>query len=181
MSGNYTYLMHHGIKGQEWGVQNGPPYPLDEKTKAIAYRGGYLKDGTKVANATKKEVRQARQQVNKNIKFMSTNDLNEYKNRLMLEESLEDITGTNWYKKQGKQALNNINRILTEGSVDAGKTIVKNSELYAASEALSSMLGKTKVDPTIAETLVYGRQKDKKNDNPNNLPLLPGSFKASKR
>lgn len=23
------YLEHHGIKGQEWGVRNGPPYPLD--------------------------------------------------------------------------------------------------------------------------------------------------------
>ena len=22
-------LYHHGIKGQQWGVQNGPPYPLD--------------------------------------------------------------------------------------------------------------------------------------------------------
>lgn len=22
------YLMHHGIKGQKWGVKNGPPYPL---------------------------------------------------------------------------------------------------------------------------------------------------------
>ena len=27
--GNKDYLMHHGIKGQSWGVQNGPPYPLD--------------------------------------------------------------------------------------------------------------------------------------------------------
>lgn len=26
--------MHHGIKGQKWGVRNGPPYPLTEiKTK----------------------------------------------------------------------------------------------------------------------------------------------------
>lgn len=24
------YLMHHGIKGQHWGVKNGPPYPLDD-------------------------------------------------------------------------------------------------------------------------------------------------------
>ena len=24
-------LTHHGIKGQKWGVQNGPPYPLDRK------------------------------------------------------------------------------------------------------------------------------------------------------
>lgn len=22
------YLFHHGIKGQKWGVRNGPPYPL---------------------------------------------------------------------------------------------------------------------------------------------------------
>lgn len=24
----YDYLMHHGILGMQWGVQNGPPYPL---------------------------------------------------------------------------------------------------------------------------------------------------------
>lgn len=24
-------LYHHGVKGQEWGVRNGPPYPLDRK------------------------------------------------------------------------------------------------------------------------------------------------------
>ena len=27
-----NYLMHYGIKGQRWGVSNGPPYPLDQKT-----------------------------------------------------------------------------------------------------------------------------------------------------
>lgn len=25
----YGYIEHHGIKGQRWGVKNGPPYPLD--------------------------------------------------------------------------------------------------------------------------------------------------------
>lgn len=25
-------LAHHGIRGQKWGVRNGPPYPLGEKT-----------------------------------------------------------------------------------------------------------------------------------------------------
>ena len=25
------FLEHHGIKGQQWGVRNGPPYPLDSK------------------------------------------------------------------------------------------------------------------------------------------------------
>lgn len=29
MSEKNIYLMHHGIEGQKWGVQNGPPYPLN--------------------------------------------------------------------------------------------------------------------------------------------------------
>lgn len=37
-------LMHHGIKGQRWGIQNGPPYPLNDRvakriSKNIAKRG----------------------------------------------------------------------------------------------------------------------------------------------
>ncbi len=31
-------LWHHGIKGQKWGVQNGPPYPLSEQQK-VRYKG----------------------------------------------------------------------------------------------------------------------------------------------
>lgn len=29
-------LYHHGILGQKWGVQNGPPYPLEGAGKAAA-------------------------------------------------------------------------------------------------------------------------------------------------
>ena len=25
-----TYLIHFGIRGQKWGIRNGPPYPLDK-------------------------------------------------------------------------------------------------------------------------------------------------------
>ena len=28
-----AYLAHHGVEGQQWGVQNGPPYPLEGKGK----------------------------------------------------------------------------------------------------------------------------------------------------
>ena len=26
-------LQHHGVKGQKWGVKNGPPYPIDKSEK----------------------------------------------------------------------------------------------------------------------------------------------------
>lgn len=29
-------LVHHGIKGQKWGVKNGPPYPLDASQKSYS-------------------------------------------------------------------------------------------------------------------------------------------------
>ena len=33
------YLSHHGIKGQKWGEQNGPPYPLSNKIHNMVVRG----------------------------------------------------------------------------------------------------------------------------------------------
>lgn len=38
------YLTHHGIKGQKWGVRNGPPYPLDaEDHSASEKKSGWKK------------------------------------------------------------------------------------------------------------------------------------------
>lgn len=31
--GDSAFLQHHGIKGQKWGVRNGPPYPLDKSIR----------------------------------------------------------------------------------------------------------------------------------------------------
>lgn len=35
----YSELYHHGIKGQKWGVKNGPPYPLDQEVHSKVVRG----------------------------------------------------------------------------------------------------------------------------------------------
>ncbi len=40
-------LFHHGIKGQKWGVRNGPPYPIrkgNKKSVAKSDKDGKIKD-----------------------------------------------------------------------------------------------------------------------------------------
>lgn len=34
------YLAHHGVKGQKWGIQNGPPYPI-EQGHGVTIKKGY--------------------------------------------------------------------------------------------------------------------------------------------
>ena len=40
---NGDYISHHGVKGQKWGVRNGPPYPIEDKT---------LHKGTKLSSVS---------------------------------------------------------------------------------------------------------------------------------
>lgn len=47
-----SYLAHHGIKGQKWGVKNGPPYPLDESQQSPSEQKKGLTDKQKKVMAT---------------------------------------------------------------------------------------------------------------------------------
>ena len=40
-------LSHHGVKGQEWGVRNGPPYPIEDKV---------LKKGTRINSVSSRYI-----------------------------------------------------------------------------------------------------------------------------
>ena len=53
-----AYLSHHGIKGQKWGVKNGPPYPIVDKGvikkgTVLSTVSGDAHDPTKDKNQTK--------------------------------------------------------------------------------------------------------------------------------
>ena len=153
-----TYLMHHGIKGQKWGIENGPPYPLNDNIKAIAYRGGVLKDGTQL-NINRRDVAKARKLVNKNIKYLSTNELNEYRNRLMLEGNLRDLTGTNWAEKQGKKILDSLEKIATNAAIKTGSTFLSNASMLGVAQILQKKGAK----PSVVNYLTkFGDKDDEK-------------------
>ena len=41
-------LYHHGVKGQSWGVKNGPPYPLNATGKALVKQQKLMKNKKKL-------------------------------------------------------------------------------------------------------------------------------------
>lgn len=71
------FLAHHGIEGQKWGIQNGPPYPLDPEDHSAAEKraAGYdtskkLKDQTKesfksIGRGTKETVKSTGRSIKK--------------------------------------------------------------------------------------------------------------------
>lgn len=55
------YLQHHGVKGQQWGVRNGPPYPIEDKV---------LRAGTKLNSVSSQYI--SSDQYRKNGRWMYT-------------------------------------------------------------------------------------------------------------
>ena len=71
-------LYHHGVKGQSWGVKNGPPYPLDSSVST----GERLKAQKKASKLLRKGIPITRhidsREYAKNIKpFLKEKDLND--------------------------------------------------------------------------------------------------------
>lgn len=79
--GDKDYLMHHGIKGQKWGVENGPPYPLNpERDYSKAEQKAIAKDVRKINK--KYEYIGDQKEINKAIKSLE-NEKNSYYDDLL--------------------------------------------------------------------------------------------------
>lgn len=53
-------LYHHGVKGQEWGVKNGPPYPLDAKGRSLKKQQKLMKKQQKDSEKLEKAAQKAK-------------------------------------------------------------------------------------------------------------------------
>lgn len=66
-------LYHHGIKGQKWGVTNGPPYPLDRGRNVKIFISGSSKTEDPSGQYYRKELPiEVKKQINNGIKLNNT-------------------------------------------------------------------------------------------------------------
>lgn len=88
------YLAHYGIKGQKWGVKNGPPYPLDESIKRERAED-YKKRRTLSDTELKRKIE--RYKLEKEFKSLTEEDI--YEGETYTKNILKDI---------GKKAMTTI-------------------------------------------------------------------------
>jgi len=147
-------LVHHGIKGQKWGVQNGPPYPLDESDLSSAERKANTGE---VSGNSRSLVR------NKSVSEMSDDELRKVTQRLRLENdyinALNASRGKSFLQKAA-DVSKNANTILVNSN-----SILKVVTGKSFSDMLVSALGKaTKDDKPEANKDSNKDDKKDKND-----------------
>lgn len=105
---NDTYLMHHGILGQKWGVRR---FRNEDGTLTNAGKKRYSED-REILNSTKR----------KSVKQMSNKELKEATNRLNLENNYKNAKAQNFSK--GKTIVGGI---LTAALIGAASEVSKNT------------------------------------------------------
>ena len=90
-------LMHHGVKGQHWGVQNGPPYPLDSSIST----GKSLRDLEKQQKSNAKRIKDRKSADSYAEEIIEESDgLRNQKNEIQKSKYYQ--YGKEYYKNEGK-------------------------------------------------------------------------------
>lgn len=149
-------LYHHGIKGQEWGDRNGPPYPLDsnpQKQAAKKKKVGLIqkyknkKKGKQLqkAKAAKKAEREEKQSiinsgdanlVKKNVSKLSDEELSKAINKIELNAKLNQYTGSGLKVKTAKTGADYVKTIsnsanMVKSVAEAGQALYKLSNMLS--------------------------------------------------
>lgn len=103
------YLQHHGVKGQKWGVQNGPPYPLNrneiKKAKGNSFDKSFYDkiDGksSPYAGLNKSEKKKNETEFIRRMDIHPNESIDDYMKRITAEDS-------DAYNKYSKYITNNL-------------------------------------------------------------------------
>ena len=158
---NHNYLIHHGIKGQSWGVRNGPPYPLDSgdhnaRERKAGWRSS-LKGNKKELTDEERAARNAK--IKKLIKYSliaagtfyvgyKFTDLSYNK---MLSSELTKLGFEHLHSEKYKEKLLQSVKTLTDHNKDADFEIINKTEssietLHKAAQDPFSLSGKEQYD-----------------------------------
>ena len=132
-------LYHHGIKGQKWGVKNGPPYPL-------------VKAGRRSKkNSADEEAKKAMRRDVKNRRLLSDAEIKQKIERIQNQKKLKDLT-----EEELSPGRHAVKGILSSSGKRVASTVTTGASLYAIKVALTK-----KFDPMEAAAYVAPRPKNK--------------------
>ena len=114
-----NYLMHYGILGQKWGVQNGPPYPLTKSSMSSSEEKHY--------NVSAKETK-------KNMDQMTDDELRKAINRIQMQNTVASLAKSDGIIKRGRNAVNSDLKSFKELSDNA-------TNAYIAGRKIAALLG----------------------------------------
>ena len=113
------YLEHHGVKGQKWGVKNGPPYPI-KKTYTLK-KGKHLKRFTNTKTERKsmkgKYVSYRRNDTNEYLMTAINNNLGFKKHKQIWEQDIELVDDATVLS--GKAAVDEVLKIINDKDLTA--------------------------------------------------------------
>lgn len=124
-----TYLMHHGILGQKWGVRR---YENEDGSLTEAGKKRYSKSTTRNRidrSAGSRNTKAMREAKSKNMDEMSNEELRKANERLRLEREYADLTkgnidaGKKFISSTGKQLFN---AIVVAATIEVGKEWFKS-------------------------------------------------------
>ena len=172
-----TEFNHHGIEGQKWGIQNGPPYPLSS----------YLSTGKSLRKAARKEAKTGSKEYT-NAKELAKNakaKKNLARDRLVnyIDEGASPSTVRllkNDYKSskiEYKQAKAELNR--AKSNTEAAKEVLKKVDKMSLDEVEQFLKDRGYTTKSISKMAMKDYKKETKQAEKNGRPHITENEKKS--
>lgn len=142
-----SYLSHHGIEGQKWGVRNGPPYPLSRGVIGSAYKKKNVQkqnreDGPKISKETYEGGTKTKIEYDSKKNTMKKQELDEIAERLdysTAKSKFDSIMSD--YDNNMQNGEDYANKLLHDRLKDYSYKFVKYDEMIDGNQYISYCLG----------------------------------------